>query len=62
MWWMDDFVVPAILLVGVCCFVVLVRFRTGILTHKTDRTAENMYANYADSARKQRKLARKDGG
>ncbi len=61
MWWMDDFVVPAVLLVGICCFVVLVRFRAGILTRRTDRTAESMYANYADSARKQRKLARKQG-
>jgi hypothetical protein len=62
MWWMDDLVVPAVLLVGVCCFVLLVRFRAGMITRRTDRTAEGMYANYADSPHKQRKLARKHGG
>ena len=62
MWWMDDLVVPAVLLVGICCFVVFVRFRMGVLTRRTDRTAEGMYANYADPARKQGKLARKHGG
>ena len=55
MWWMDDLVVPAVLLVCICCFVLLVRFRAGMMTRRTDRTAENMYANYADSARKHRK-------
>ena len=59
MWWMDDLVVPAVLLAGICCFVVLVRFRTGMLTRRTDRAAESMYANYADSAREQRKPAKK---
>lgn len=62
MWWMDDLVVPAVLLVGICCFVLLARFRAGMLTRRTDRTAESMYANYADSARGQRKLAGKHRG
>ena len=62
MWWLDDIVVPALLLLGIFGFVLLVRFRAGILTRRTERTAESMYADYADSAPKQRKLARKHGG
>lgn len=61
MWWMDDIVVPAVLLLGIYGFLVLIGFRTRMLTRKTDRTAESMYPNYADPARKQRKQARQRG-
>jgi hypothetical protein len=61
MWWTDDIVVPALLLLGIYGFLVLIGFRTRMLTRKTDRTAESMYASYADPARKQRKQARRRG-
>lgn len=62
MWWLDDIIVPLLLLAGVGGFVVLAGFRTRMMTRKTDRTAESMYPNYADSARKQQKYARRHGG
>ena len=40
----------------------MVGFRTRYLTHRTDRTAEDMYRDYADSPRKQRSYARRHGG
>lgn len=49
MWWMDDIVVPAVLIVGVSCFVLLVRSRTRRSMRNMGNTAESMYANYADS-------------
>ncbi len=62
MWWLDDIIIPVLLIVGVCCFLLLVGFRTRMLTRRTNRTAENMYDNYADSVKKQRKYARDHGG
>jgi hypothetical protein len=47
---------------GVYCFWVLVGFETRVVSRKTNRTAESMYSNYADSNRKQRRYARKRGG
>lgn len=61
MWWID-IVVPVLMLCGIYGFLELVGFRTRFLNHKTDRTAESMYANYADSPGKQRKYAREHGG
>jgi hypothetical protein len=61
-WWLDDIIVPVLLIVGGLCFLWLVGFRTRILTRKSDRTAESMYSNYADSNRKQRNYAREHGG
>ncbi len=54
--------VPAVLIVGVSCFVWLVRSRTRRSTRNIGNTAESMYANYADSIQKQRKYAREHGG
>lgn len=62
MWWLDDIVIPAFLIFGVYCFLVLVGFRTRMLTRKTTRTAESMYDSYADSPSKQRKYAIEHGG
>lgn len=59
---MDDIVIPALLILGIYCFLVLVGFRTRMLTRKTTRTAEDMYDNFADSIQKQRKYARDRGG
>ena len=61
MWW-EDILIAALLLVGVGCFLSLVGFRTRLLTRKTDRTAEGLYPNFADSPSKQRKYARERGG
>ena len=61
MWW-QYIVIAAVLILVVYCFMVIVGFRTRLLTRKTDRTAESMYSSYADSARKQRKYAREHGG
>jgi hypothetical protein len=62
MWWMDDIVVPAVLIFGVYCFVWLVLHRTRGSTRKSRRTAEDLYPLYADSIRKQRKYAKEHGG
>jgi hypothetical protein len=62
MWWLDDIVVPAVLILALCSFVVTVRWRTRDMTRRTTRTAESMYAANADSIRKQRKYAEERGG
>lgn len=59
---MDDILIPALLILGLYCFLVLVGFRTRMLTRKTTRTAESMYDSYADSPSKQRRYARDHGG
>jgi hypothetical protein len=61
MWW-EDIIIVAVLIFGIYCFLVVVGFRTRLLTRKTDRTTESMYSSYADSNRKQRKYARERGG
>jgi hypothetical protein len=62
MWWLDDIVIPALFVLAVYCFVVMVGFRTRMLTRRTTRTAESMYDSYADSLRKQQKYAKEHGG
>ena len=63
MWWMDDIIVPAVLILGVFCFVLLVRSSTRRSSRKsTIRTAEDLYPLYADSIRKQRKKYAKEHG
>ena len=63
MWWLDDIIIPALLILGVYCFVVLVRRGTrGAIPKNTRRTVESMYPLYADSIRKQRKYAKEHGG
>ena len=63
MWWLDDIIVPAVLVLGVCCFVILVRRQAQRTTNRsTRRTVESMYPIYADSLRKQRKYAKEHGG
>jgi hypothetical protein len=61
MWW-EYIVIPVLLLLGIYGFLVLTGYEKRVLTRKTDRTAESMYGNYADSARKQRRLAKRHGG
>jgi hypothetical protein len=43
-------------------FASIVGFRTRTLTRPTDRTAENMYDNFANPPHKQRRHAREHGG
>ena len=60
-WW-EYLVVVAVFLAGIYAFVALTRFVTGFLSHGSDNTADTMYANYADSMRKQRRYARQHAG
>ncbi len=59
--WMDIGIV-ALLLFGVYAFIELVGFRTRMLTRQTTRRAEDMYDQFADSPRKQRRYTREHGG
>lgn len=60
-WW-EYVLVVAVLLAGIYAFLVLTGSVTWFLSHGTDRTAESIYGDYADSLRKQRQYARKHGG
>jgi hypothetical protein len=60
-WW-QIIVIVAVLIFVIYLFLVIVGYRTRMLTRRTDRTAESMYSDYADSDRKQRKYARERGG
>jgi uncharacterized membrane protein len=64
MWWVYIIVAGLLVFAGYA-FVSLVRFRTEMMTRKTDRTAEDLYDRYADgpsSGRRARRLARKHQG
>jgi hypothetical protein len=60
-WWeiLLFFVAVAFAIYG---FASIVGFRTRTLTRPTDRTAENMYDNWAALSPKQRRQAREHGG
>ena len=45
-WWIY-IVVPILMALGVYGFLTLAGFRTRSLTRRTDRTAEDMYENFA---------------
>jgi hypothetical protein len=60
-WWEAILFFAAVIL-AIRGFMSMVGFRTRYLTHRTDRTAEDMYRDYADSPRKQRSYARRHGG
>jgi hypothetical protein len=62
MWWLNDLVIPVILIIGLGCFVITVLWRTRLMTRKTTRSAEDLYPRYADSIQEQRKYAREHGG
>jgi hypothetical protein len=51
MWW-EYVVIVAALILGVYAFVSIARWQTGILTRKTDRTAEDLYDSYGRPARR----------
>lgn len=60
-WW-ETLLFLAAVIVAIWGFASLVGFRTRSLTRRTDRTAEQMYDQFADSPRRQRKYARQHGG
>ena len=57
-----DVVIVALFAIGIYCFAELVGWRTRLMTRKTDRWAEDMYDQYADSPHKQRRFAKEHGG
>ncbi len=60
-WWETVLFLMAVA-VAIWGFSSIVGFRTRTLTRRTDRTAEDLYSEHADSARKQRRYAREHGG
>ena len=60
-WWETVLFFAAVIL-AIWGFASIVGFRTRTLTRRTDRTAEDMYDQFADSPRKQRRYARHHGG
>lgn len=61
MWW-QYLIGAVVVIVVVYAFISLVRFQTRRLSSRTNRTAEDVYDNYADPLRKQRKYAQERGG
>lgn len=57
-----DIGVVLLLLFGFYAFIEVTGFRTRMMTRHTDRSAADMYDNYADSDRAQRRYARRHGG
>jgi len=57
-----DVVAAVVLLFGIYAFIELAGFRTRWITRRSERTAESMYGNYADSTRAQRRYAKRHGG
>jgi len=53
-WW-EAVLFFAAVIVALWGFASIVGFRTRTLTRRTDRTAQDMYDNYANSPRKQRR-------
>jgi hypothetical protein len=60
-WW-EALLFFAAVIVAIWGFLSLVGFETRFWTRRTDRTAQDMYGEFADSPRKQRKYARRHGG
>jgi hypothetical protein len=60
--WREIILFIAVVIFAIYAFASIVGFRTRTLTRPTDRTAQDMYDNYADSPRKQRRYARHHGG
>ena len=60
-WW-EIILFFASVILAIYGFASIVGFRTRTLTHRTGRTAENMYDNYAELTPRQRRQARRHGG
>lgn len=61
MWW-EYVIIVAVLALGIYGFYTMVGFETRVLSRRTDRTAESMYADNAGLTRRQRRSARQHGG
>ena len=59
--WLDIGIVALFVFAGYA-FFQMIGWRTRGLSRRTKRTAEDMYGQYADSPRKQRRYARQHGG
>ena len=62
MTWWEIILFIAVVIFAIYAFASIVGFRTRTLTRPTDRTAQDVYDNYADSPRKQRRYAKHHGG
>jgi hypothetical protein len=60
-WW-EIILFIAVVIFAIYAFASIVGVQKRGLTRRTDRTAENMYDDYADSPRRQRRYARHHGG
>lgn len=60
-WW-EYIVFAIVVIVAVWGFASLIRVQSQYLTHRTDRTAQDLYNDFAESSRQQRKYARRHGG
>jgi hypothetical protein len=60
-WW-QYIIIAAVLVLGIYAFLVFTGFETRTLSRRTTRRPEDLYPNYADSLRKQRRSARQHGG
>jgi hypothetical protein len=60
-WW-QYIIIAVVLALLIYGFVTIVGYRTRTLTSKTDRTAESMYADYADVKPKPQKDATTGSG
>jgi hypothetical protein len=60
-WWEAVLFFAAVILAS-WGFASIVGLRTRTLTRRTDRSAQDMYDNFADSPRKQRRQAREHDG
>ena len=58
--WLDIGIVALFIFAGYA-FLKLIGFQTSRLSRRSKRTAEDMYGQYADSPRKQRRYAREHG-
>jgi hypothetical protein len=57
-----DIAILALFAVAIYGFILMTGARTRTLTRKTTRRAEDLYDQYGDSPRKQRRYAREHGG
>jgi hypothetical protein len=56
-----DVVIVALFMVGIYSFAVLCGWQTRLLSRRTNRRAEDMYDEYADSPRRHRRFANHGG-
>jgi hypothetical protein len=51
-----DIVIVALFAAGIYCFAVLTGWQTRLISRRTNRRAEDMYGQYADSRHKRRRF------